>query len=176
MRWKASHPQSEFPSLPQKIVPSKNPYPSMVVSHFSSIQVAGMFTLYQAVVILFNQFISSLSPLHEEAASEQIATSTTDILKSIDFHLSHAEASSSSAFGTSGLRNIYLLLPLRVAYRVLSQSNKAQDLSKKLWLEDVLHFISSRAGPWMSTKHIFDAWLLQSCPNFRGKMTIWASL
>lgn len=156
MRWKASHPQSEFPSLPQKIVPSKYQYPYTVISHFSSIQVANAFILYQAVVILFNQFISSLCPLHKEAASEQIATPTTDISKSIDFHLSYAEASSSSAFGTSGLRNIYLLLPLRVAYRVLSQSNNAQDVPKRLWLEDVLHFISSGAGPWMSNKHIID--------------------
>jgi hypothetical protein len=90
-------------------------------------------------------------------ASEEISASTTEILKSIDYHFPFTQASATSIDGTSGPRNFCLLFPLRVAYQVLSQFNSPQDVLKREWLEDVLYIIRGRAGAWMSNDQIFDA-------------------
>lgn len=155
MRWKAADPHSEFPTVPRALSLSKHPYPYAVVTHFSSMQAANTSTLYNAVVILINQYIISVCPLLTESATEQISIATADILKSIDYHLSFTEISANRTLGSSGPRNVYLLFSLRVAYRVLSQSEGAQDIAKKLWLEDILRIINDRAGPWMSNRQIF---------------------
>jgi hypothetical protein len=161
---KASHPDSDFASIPLTAIPSTQQHPCMVVTHFSSLQAANTFTLYNALIILIGQFIMSvylLLPASDvdialkKSISEQISTATMAILKSVDYHMLFTEVCSTSISGTSGKSNFCLLLPIQIAQRVLSQSQSPSDITKKLWLEDVLHCIKSRAGPWMSNNQIF---------------------
>jgi hypothetical protein len=163
-QWKASYPDADFFSVPCTAIPSTQPYPDMVVTHFTSPQAANVFTLYNAVLILIDQFIISTSQLLpacdigaalEKCASEQIAAATTDIVQSIDYHLLSIEAQASSIASASAQSNFCLLLPMRIAYQVLSKSELALDIRKKLWLEDVFTFIKSGAGPWMANDQIF---------------------
>lgn len=164
--WKFSHPNSEFLTSPRTSFPSSQPCPCSVAIHFSSLEAANAFTFYNAVSILINQFIISIYLLlqrrdgdmgAEVSASEQISVAIMNILMSIDYHLPFTDPSVASNLGTPGARNIYLLLPLRLAHKALSQSESPQSVCKKLWLEDVLSLIKSRAMPWMSNDQIFGA-------------------
>ncbi|KAH4215963.1 hypothetical protein HBI25_221940 [Parastagonospora nodorum] len=165
-RWTAARQDSESLTIPCGAVPSTQPHPCSVVTQFSSLEAANASTFYNAVLIMINQFIVSvhaLLPLHDAQAtaltlsSEQISVAVTDILMSIDYHLPFTDPAVASASGTSGPRNIYLLLPLRIAHRALSQSESPEDVSRRLWLEDVMSVIRSRAMPWMSNEQIFGA-------------------
>jgi hypothetical protein len=135
-QWKLSHPDSDFPSIPCAAIPSKQPYPFTVVTHFSSLPMANVFTLYSSIIILINQFIISVYPFlptcdvdiaAEESAAEQISAATIDIMKSIDYHLPFTESSATSVAGASGPRNLHLLFPMRVAHQVLARSESPQD-------------------------------------------------
>jgi hypothetical protein len=76
---------------------------------------------------------------------------------SIDCHFSFTDPAVASVSGISGPRNTYLILPLRIAHRALSQSESPEDVSRRLWLEDVMSIIRSRAMPWTSNEQIFGA-------------------
>lgn len=117
---------------------------------------------------MINQFIVSAHALLSArdaqiialiSASEQISVAVTDMLMSIDYHLPFTDHTVASASGTSGPRNVYLLLPLRAARCAQSsvQSESPDDVSRRLWLEDVMSIIRSRAMPWMSNDQIFGA-------------------
>jgi hypothetical protein len=163
-QWRAAHQNSGFLTISDNHFPSSHPCPYPVVTHFCSLEVANASTFYNAVLIMINQFIISvhaLFPTQDDrviavtSASEQISVAVMDILMCIDYHLPFTDRSVASASGTSGPRNIYLLLPLRIAHKVLSQSESLQDICQRLWLEDVMAFIRSRAMPWMSNDQIF---------------------
>jgi hypothetical protein len=164
-QWRAGHAECEFSSNLHAAIASTQPYPCTTVIHFSSLPVANAFTLYNAIMMLISQFVISsnslLSPydiniVEEEAAITEIPYVVTEILKSIDYHLLFAHTAATSVSGASGIGNFYLLFPIRVAYRALLQSDCPQDISKRLWLEDVLRIIKNRAGPWMSNGRIFN--------------------
>jgi len=147
-------------------MPSKQPYPSDMITTFSSLEAANVYTLYNALLILINQFIITFYSLPsgcdtnttaERSASEQISTATTNIVQSIHYHLTCRDPRNTATFAVSGHRNIYLLLPVRVAHRALSQMDTTQDASKRLWLEEVLDMVRGTGGPWMSNGHIFGA-------------------
>jgi hypothetical protein len=166
MYWKFSHPNSEFLTSPCTSFPSSQPYPCFVAIHFSSLEAANAFTFYNAAAILINQFIISTYLLlqrrdgdmgAEVSASEQISVAIMNILMSIDYHLPFTDPSVASNLGTPGPRNIYLLLPIRLAHRALSQSESPQSVCEKLWFEDVLSLIKNRAMPWISNDQIFGA-------------------
>jgi hypothetical protein len=163
-QWKASHPGSEFPSLPQTQIPSTQPCPCKVFTHFSSLQVANAFTLYNTLVILINRFIISMFQLlsiddldvdAESLASEQVLAGAKEILQSIDYHLPHTQPTGTVTLDGSGPRNFYIIFPLRVAYQALSQSETQQALNQRLWLKDVFSIIKARAGPWATNQKIF---------------------
>jgi hypothetical protein len=165
-QWGASNTDSEFPSLPCNYIPSSQPCPCTVVTHFSTLHVANVVTFYNAVLILINQFVISmykllpvtvLSTVANGSASDQISVAVVDILKSIDYHIPYTQTTAISPEGASGPRNFYLLFPIRIAHRTLSQSKSPQDITQSLWLEDVLNSIVNRAGPWVSNKKIFGA-------------------
>ena len=165
-QWRASNTVSEVSSLPCNYIPSTQPYPCTVVTRFSTLAVANVVTFYNAVLILINQFVISmyklvpltaLNNIGSSSASNQISIAVVDILKSIDYHIAYTQTTALSAEGSSGPRNFYLLFPIRIAHRALSQSKSPQDITRSLWLEDVLSFIVNRAGPWASNKKIFGA-------------------
>ncbi|KAH8199526.1 hypothetical protein TruAng_006277 [Truncatella angustata] len=151
--WTASNPKFKLFSVSRAIETSTPPYPCKDKIHFSSLQAANVATLYDAVVILINQLVvSSLSLLPgsdvhvivQAEASEQTSAAIIHIIKSVDFQLSPPG-------------NFYLLFPIRVAHRVLLQSQVPQDIAKRLWLEGVLCSIKERVGTWMSNDYIFGA-------------------
>jgi hypothetical protein len=157
-QWKNSNPDSDFPGSPRMVVPSSQEYLCTVVTHFPSLEAANAFTLYNALVIMINQFIISTNLLLpacnvdvtlQKSASEQIAAATMNIVKSIDYHLLITKV---SVVGTPSQSNFCLLLPMRIAHRVLSQSKSPSNKSKKLWIKDVLDFIKTKAGSWMSQR------------------------
>ncbi|KAH4181786.1 hypothetical protein HBI55_206810 [Parastagonospora nodorum] len=153
-RWTAARQDSESLTIPCGAVPSTQPHPCSVVTQFSSLEAANASTFYNAVLIMINQFIVSvhaLLPLHDAQATALTLSSD------IDYHLPFTDPAVASASGISGPRNIYLLLPLRIAHRALSQSESPEDVSRRLWLEDVMSVIRSRAMPWMSNEQIFGA-------------------
>ena len=164
MQWKTCDANFEFSSLPSNYIPSSQPYPYPMVTHFSTLHVANIVTFYNAVLILINQFVISmyellsvadLRKLANNSASTQISVAVADILKSIDYHIPYTQTTVTSSTATSGPRNFYLLFPIRIAHRVLSQSKSLQSITQKLWLEDVLNSIVNRAGPWASNRKIF---------------------
>jgi len=155
------------------VLASTPPYPCKDTIHFSSLQAANVFTFYNAIIVLINQLIASslsllpsndIHVLAQAAASEQISIAITHVVRSIEYHLPFTQPPDSairtpepSMTSASGHHNFYLLFPIRVAHRVLSQSRIPQDMAKKLWLEGVLCTIKDRAGTWMSNDHIFRA-------------------
>jgi hypothetical protein len=172
--WTASDPHFEVPSASSTAPASARPYPCEGKIHFPSLQAANIFTFYNAIVILISQLIISIVLLipnidacimaQAAAALERISTAITQIIKSIDFHLTFPILSDSPdrlletpEAGASESRLFYLLLPIRIAHRVLSQSQTPQDVAKKLWLEDSLCIIKDSAGTWMSNDNIFGA-------------------
>jgi hypothetical protein len=161
---RAAHPKSDFLTIPDKHFPSSYPYPSSVVTHFCSLKAANASTFYSAVLIMVSQFIVSiyaLLPAQDVGlaavtpASDQISVAVEEILMSVDYHLLFADPSVAFASGTSDPRKIYLLLPLRIAHKVLSQSESLKDFPQRLWLEDVMSLVRSRAMPWLSNDQIF---------------------
>ncbi|KAF2666328.1 hypothetical protein BT63DRAFT_416715 [Microthyrium microscopicum] len=162
--WKLSDPESEFLTTPSTAIPSAYPYPCTTVIHFTSLDFANVFTLYNALIILTNQLIVSIHRLtgtHNDdvsatvSALQEITDATMGIIQSVDYHLPFTESSTTVISGSSGPRNFHLLLPLRVAHRVLLQSECPHDVPKRLWLEDVQASIKSRAGPWMGNDRLF---------------------
>jgi hypothetical protein len=63
MHWEISHLESEFSRLPCTHIPSTQPYPCLIGTHFSSLNAANASTLYNALVILLNQFVISMCHL-----------------------------------------------------------------------------------------------------------------
>jgi competence protein ComGC len=166
IQWKVQHQELSFPHAHCAAIYSKDPYPCSVVKHFSSLQAANAFTLYNALVILINQFVISLYLLvpvstlevkAEEFAREKISAAIIDIIKSIHYHLSHTESSVTAAEIASGSQNNYLLFPIRVAQQAISQCYSSREMAKRLWLDNVLDIIKSRGGPWMSNNQLFGA-------------------
>ncbi|KUJ21299.1 uncharacterized protein LY89DRAFT_705124 [Mollisia scopiformis] len=171
--WTTSDPDFEFSSVSPTIVASTPPYPCTDIIHFSSPQAANVVTFYNAITILINELIvSSLSLLPSDdinvltqaAASEQTSTAISHIIRSVDYSLPFAPPPESTIrppeprmASASGPHNFYLTIAIRVAHRVLSQSQAPQDIGKKLWLEGVLCTIQDRGGTWMSNDHIFRA-------------------
>jgi len=156
--WKSCHTNSEFFTLPSSYTPSAQPYPCEVVTHFSNLNVANVVTFYNAVLILINRFVISTcellpftgtNKLINESASDEIYVAVMEILKNIDYHIQFTQKTVTSP------RNLYLLLPIRIAHRALSESQSAQNITRKLWLEDVLNYITIRAGPWTTNRSIF---------------------
>jgi hypothetical protein len=154
-QWETSSPES---------IASTTPSLCNTATQFYSLQDANAFTLCNALLILVDQFIISLYdllPTHDidmaakESASAHISTAVVAIVQSIDYHLPFTHPSTASIAGASGPSNFYLLFPIRVAHRILSQSESPKDVSTKLWLDDVLAVIKGRAGPWMSNEKIF---------------------
>jgi hypothetical protein len=172
-RLTTSNPEFESSSISNTNITSTPPYPCKDKIHFSSLEAANVFTFYNAITILLNQLIASTlsllpsSEVHvlaQTAASEQISAAITQIIESIDFHLPFTLPSDNSnqspqtlMASASGPSNFYLLFPIRVAHRVVSQSQVPQDRASKLWLENVIAVIKERAGTWMSNDNIFSA-------------------
>lgn len=162
--WMNIHPKSEFPSLPTASSSSSNSCPFSIVTHFSSLPVANAFTFYNCLIVLINRFIVSIhetyppnsrDDLAKELALDQVCIASTNILRSIDYHLPYTLGGPASMAQGSGPRNFYLLLPMRVAYQALCESKAPDAVSKRLWLKDVFDIIKARAGPWASNEQIF---------------------
>lgn len=163
-RWMDLHPNSEFPSLPSADDYSTWPCPFPIVTHFSSLHLANAFAFYNCILILLHQFILSLydllpaedrDALAGELATEQVSVAADEILRSIDYHLPFTIPGSGCRGHGAGSPNFYLVFPMRVAFKVISQFNTPDALSKKLWLKEIFDIIMGRAGPWASNKHIF---------------------
>lgn len=158
-QWKYSHPNDDFPTLSHTNIPSSQPRPCTVVTHFSSLSAANASTLYSTVVILINQLLISmcqflsLTEFDVLSASGQISIAVIEILASIDYYLTSSNHTAMSAIGASS-SNFYLF-PVRVAYQALSQSASPEDVSRKVWLEDASVIIEGRMGPWASNKKLF---------------------
>jgi hypothetical protein len=171
--WTGSNPDFEFSTVSCTVLASTLPYPCKDTIHFSSLQAANVFTFYNAIIVLINQLIASslsllpssdIHVLAQAAAAEQISTAINHIIRSIEYHLPFTQPldpairpSEPPMTSASGPHNFYLLFPMRVAHRMLSQSQIPQDIAKKLWLESVLCTIKDRAGTWMLNDHIFRA-------------------
>jgi hypothetical protein len=147
---RAAHPNSDFLIIPDSHFPSSYPYLFSVVTCFCSLEAS---TFYSVVLIMFSQFIVSvyaLLPAQDvgltgvSSASEQISVAVEEMLMSIDYHLPFTDPSVATALATSGSRSIYLLSPLRIAHKVLSQPESLQDVRRRLWLEDVMSLVRSR--------------------------------
>jgi hypothetical protein len=163
--WKSSHPNSISSRLPCTNIPSSQPYPSTSVTYFSSINAANVSILYSSVVVLLNQLVFSLYqllPLNNpnidacRLASNQTSLAILDILKSIDYQLTFSEPAATFKSSVSSSRSFYLLLPIRIAHRVLAQSTLPENISQRIWLEDVSSFIEVKFGPWASNKNLID--------------------
>jgi hypothetical protein len=163
-QWKSSHLDSIFTSLPCANILSSHPYPCMLVTHFASLADANVFNLYSSVVVLLSQLTLSLYkiiPFNEldmpeyDLVSDETSIAVLDILKSIDYFLTFSELTDPLKYGVSGQRSFYLLLPIRVAYRVLAQSTLPEHKSYRGWLEDVSSTIENGYGAWASNKNIF---------------------
>jgi hypothetical protein len=162
-QWKISHPNAEFSKMPSTAIPSNHPSPCSVFTHFSSLDEANAFTLYNAIVILMNIFLVSvyeLLPTNDgnlhaaRLASAQVSIATMEVLKSIDYHLPATQTTATATHG-SGPRNFYLIFPIRVTYQALLKSDLPLAVSQRLWLKDVFKIIRGRAGPWASNDNIF---------------------
>jgi len=155
-QWKVSYPDTEYTAFPCRIVPSVQPYPCTVVTHFSSRYRAYLSTLYNSTIILINQFIVSINWFLPDtptsasliiSASEQISAAVMEIIQSIDYELEY--------IGKTARDSFYLFFPIRTACQALTKSTSAESLSQKLWLEDVHTLIANRAGAWTYSKTIF---------------------
>lgn len=155
--WTVSHKEVDFSSISGEKIPSVEPYPFLVITQFSSLQAANSFTIYNALIILLNQFMIStfsLLPACEveavagNLARKQLSAAIEEIIRSMHSQLSLTDHS-------SGSHNIYLLLPIRVAYQALLPSKSPQDVRKCRWLGSVLDFLKKGGGPWMSNGQIF---------------------
>lgn len=159
-KWTVSHEEVPFSSCPEKEIPSEEPYPFSAITRFPSLEATNAFTLYNTLIILLSQFILStfsLIPACEveivtgNCAREDLSAAIDEIMKSLHCQLSLTDQSSA----TMGSHNIYLLLPIRVAYKALLPSASPQDVPKCRWLRTVLEFLKLRGGPWMSNGQIF---------------------
>ncbi|KAH8653789.1 hypothetical protein BX600DRAFT_85948 [Xylariales sp. PMI_506] len=151
----------DFPSILYTPVAPVQPYPCTHIRNFSTIHWANAFMLYNTLVVLINQFLSSLylllpvcevEVLSGESVSKQTFAAITEIIESIPYQISFLR--STSTF-TTGNRNFYLLFPIRIARQALLLSHSAQDTTKRLWLDDIFDMIRRQGGPWMSNDQIF---------------------
>ncbi len=164
-QWAARHPDEAFSSLPSSASgDSAQPCPFQTVANFSSLQAANAFTFYHCILILVSQFILSVHHLlsqvdrdafAEKQISEAVFHSALDILKSVDYHLTFTLTASRVMASNCGPRNFYLLFPLRVAFRALSDADVRTALPYMLWLRGIFAVIRERAMPWASNEHLF---------------------
>ncbi|OAA82565.1 hypothetical protein LEL_02110 [Akanthomyces lecanii RCEF 1005] len=164
-QWDARHPAEAFSSLPRSASgDSAQPCPFQTITNFSSLRAANAFSFYHCILILVSQFILSVHRLlpqvdrdafAEKQISEAVFRSALDILKSVDYHLPFTLAASRSMASDCGPRNFYLLFPLRVAFRALSEADVRIALPYMLWLRGIFAGIRERAMPWASNEHLF---------------------
>ncbi|KAJ4163284.1 hypothetical protein LMH87_005024 [Akanthomyces muscarius] len=164
-QWDARHPAEAFSSLPSSASGDPaQPCPFQTVTNFSNLRAANAFSFYHCILILVSQFILSVQHLLpqvdrdafvEKQTSEAVFRSALDILKSVDYHLPFTLAASRSMASDCGPRNFYLLFPLRVAFRALSEADVHIALPYMLWLRGIFAGIRERAMPWASNENLF---------------------
>ena len=162
-QWRIAYPDTEFSTFPRASIPSAQPYPCAVVTHYSSEHRAYLSTFYNTSIILFNQFVLSINELLPNnpqtvnmatLASGRITFAVIEILRSVDYSMNY--------IGESAGEIYYVLFPIRIAYQALSKSTSAEAISQKLWIEDMLSFISGKAGSWTYNKKIFGVEIIGS--------------
>lgn len=159
--WKASTPDSALTSIPCTMTVSLHPPPFVLVTKFSSVTAANIYSLYNSTVILLNQFALALYPvicmadidmLEQSSFSDHLAVAILDTLKSMEYHLTTTEI---TRLEVSGPSNQFLHLSIRVAHRAMAQSNLHEDIARRCWLEDVSSYIAAKGGPWTSNRYLF---------------------
>jgi hypothetical protein len=158
-RWLESYHSTEYSCPPQSTAGSSQQPPVQEVTHFSSMHAANAFMLYNTVVILMHQFATSMYNqlptaehnllIGDALSTKHISSAVEQILKGIDYHLIHSSEVPDSA-------TLYVLLPVRVAFRVLAQSTSAEDVSRRCWLADVFSMVEGKYRPWTSNKQLFN--------------------
>jgi hypothetical protein len=111
------------------------PHPVSVVTQFSSLEVANLSTFYHAMLIMFDQFVTSIHSLllsrgvdvePERETSEQTSDTVASIVMSVDYHFPFIDPTICESTAP-GPRNVFLLLSLSVAHKVLTPPKSAHE-------------------------------------------------